>query len=89
MRIYKKYRENNQVTLHNGDCVEFLQKLPNESVDLVITSPPYCIGKAYEDPHDDIQTFRNQHIIPVIHRRKSQSESATISSDNLQSIDCI
>ena len=61
MRIYKKYRENNQVTLHNGDCVEFLQKLPNESVDLVITSPPYCIGKAYEDPHDDIQTFRNQH----------------------------
>ena len=44
MRIYKKYRENNQVTLHNGDCVELLQKLPNESVDLVITSPPYCIG---------------------------------------------
>jgi len=61
MRIYKKYRESNKVTLHNGDCLEFLKSLPNNSVDLVITSPPYCIGKAYEDPHDDIKTFRKQH----------------------------
>lgn len=61
MRIYKKYRECNTVTLHNGDCLDLLKKLPNESVDLVVTSPPYCIGKAYEDPHDDIQTFRKQH----------------------------
>lgn len=36
--------------------------MPSESVDLVVTSPPYCIGKAYEDPHNDIQTFREQHI---------------------------
>jgi modification methylase bglII len=28
---------------------------------LIITSPPYCIGKAYEDPHDDIKTFKKQH----------------------------
>lgn len=62
MRIYKRYRESNRVTLQNDDCRNLLRDLPNESVDLVITSPPYCIGKAYEDPHDDIQTFRNQHI---------------------------
>lgn len=61
MRIYKKYRNGNTVTLYNGDCIELLKNLPNESVDLVVTSPPYCIGKAYEDPHDDIQTFRKQH----------------------------
>lgn len=61
MRIYKNYKEGNRVTLHNGDCIELLRKLPNESVDLVITSPPYCIGKAYEDPHNDIKTFREQH----------------------------
>ena len=62
MRIYKKYKETNPVTLHNGDCIELLRKLPDESVDLVVTSPPYCIGKAYEDPHDDIETFRAQHV---------------------------
>lgn len=61
MRIYKKYKETNQVTLHNGDCIDLLRRLPDESVDLVITSPPYCIGKAYEDPHNDIKTFRTQH----------------------------
>ena len=61
MQIYNKYSESNKVTLHNGDCIELLKNLPDESVDLVVTSPPYCIGKAYEDPHDDIQTFRKQH----------------------------
>ena len=61
MQIYNNYSESNKVTLHNGDCIELLRNLPDESVDLVVTSPPYCIGKAYEDPHDDIQTFRKLH----------------------------
>lgn len=50
MRIYKKFKESNKVTLFNGDCRELLKRLPDESVDLVVTSPPYCMGKAYEDP---------------------------------------
>ena len=62
MRIYKNYKMNNRITLHCGDCMELLKKLPNESVDLVVTSPPYCIGKAYEDPRNDIKTFKDQHI---------------------------
>lgn len=62
MRIYKKYREGNKVTLFSGDCLDLLRSLPNESVDLVITSPPYCMRKAYEDTHDDIETFKNQHV---------------------------
>lgn len=62
MRIYKKYKESNKITLYNGDCIEFLQKLPDESVNLVVTSPPYCIGKAYEDSRNDIKTFQAQHI---------------------------
>ena len=49
------------VTLFNGDCKDLLHNMPDESVDLIITSPPYCIGKAYEDPHNDIQAFRLQH----------------------------
>ena len=62
MRIYKQYRENNRVTLFCGDCIDLLKRLPDESVDLVVTSPPYCIGKAYEDPHNDIASFKNQHL---------------------------
>ena len=61
MQIYNEYRESNKVTLFNGDCIDFFKQLPDESVDLVVTSPPYCMGKAYEDPHNDIVTFRQQH----------------------------
>jgi adenine-specific DNA-methyltransferase len=34
--------------LHAGDCRDFIEALPDESVQLVITSPPYNIGKKYE-----------------------------------------
>jgi adenine-specific DNA-methyltransferase len=61
MKIYKRFREENQVTLYNGDCLKLLKGIPDEAVDMVITSPPYCMGKAYEDPHDDIETFKKQH----------------------------
>jgi site-specific DNA-methyltransferase (adenine-specific) len=29
-----------------GDCLEVMKELPSESVDLVVTSPPYNIGNA-------------------------------------------
>lgn len=62
MRFYKKYKKGNKVTLFNGDCCELLRSVPDSSVDLIVTSPPYCIGKAYENPHDDVDTFKKQHI---------------------------
>lgn len=34
--------------IHLGDCLEWLRTLPSESVDCVVSSPPYNIGKAYE-----------------------------------------
>ena len=40
------------VSIYNGDCLEFLRQQPDESVDLVITSPPYCMNRAYENPED-------------------------------------
>ena len=61
-KIYKTFRESNKITLYHGDCLKLLKNLPDESVDLIVTSPPYCMGKAYEDPHNDIKTFRQQHI---------------------------
>ncbi|MBM3499816.1 MAG: site-specific DNA-methyltransferase [Armatimonadetes bacterium] len=36
--------------LYHGDCRDLLRALPDACVQLVITSPPYNIGKAYEDP---------------------------------------
>lgn len=61
MKIYKRFHVGNQITLYNGDCLNLLKQIPDETVDMVVTSPPYCMGKAYEDPHDDIETFKKQH----------------------------
>lgn len=52
---------NNTCELFNGDCIERLKTLDSESVDLIITSPPYCMKKAYENPKDDIRTFKMHH----------------------------
>ena len=42
------YDADMDVVLFNGDCSELLKNIPSNSVDLVITSPPYNIGKKYE-----------------------------------------
>ena len=61
MKIYKRFKETNYITIFKGDCSRLLHQIPSESVDLIVTSPPYCMGKAYEDPRDDINTFKQLH----------------------------
>ena len=61
MNIYKHYNARAKNVLYKGDCKNFLKEIPDNIVDLVITSPPYCMGKVYEDPNNDIETFKEQH----------------------------
>jgi len=35
-----------------GDCIELMQKLPENSIDLIITSPPYNVDKKYSNYND-------------------------------------
>ena len=44
-------QHNENITLLHGDCLEMLRTIPDESVDLVLTDPPYNIG---------VQTERNK-----------------------------
>lgn len=37
-----------------GDALEILTNIPNDSIDLVITSPPYNFGMPYDNHIDDI-----------------------------------
>lgn len=39
-------------TIINGDCVEKMKEMPESSIDLIVTSPPYGVGIQY-DVHDD------------------------------------
>lgn len=37
-----------EVVISNGDCVNILSEIPDETVKLIITSPPYNLDKEYE-----------------------------------------
>lgn len=39
-------------TIINGDCIEKMREIPESSIDLIVTSPPYGVGIQY-DVHDD------------------------------------
>ena len=38
--------DNNDIRLYNEDCMEVLKRLPDNSVDLIVTDPPYLINKS-------------------------------------------
>ena len=38
-------------TAYNGDCLEFMQNLPDKCIDLCLTDPPYGIGEDGEKNH--------------------------------------
>lgn len=48
MNISTRYRADAEVVLFTGDCRDLLGSMPSGSAQLVITSPPYNIGKKYE-----------------------------------------
>lgn len=69
MKVHEVWRRDRNFTISPGDCAELLRSMPDESVDLVLTSPPYCIGKAYEDK-TKAEDFLKDHeaILPEIVR---------------------
>jgi adenine-specific DNA-methyltransferase len=48
-QIDTQFRLNANLVLHAGDVSDFVATIPDKSVSLVITSPPYNLGKDYED----------------------------------------
>ena len=39
----------------NGDCIKVMAEMPETSVDLIVTSPPYGVGIAYDTFNDDLE----------------------------------
>jgi len=55
MGVY--FQEENNVILYHGDALEVLKHLPEGFVDLIITSPPYNVGKEYGDNVNDTKSY--------------------------------
>lgn len=48
LRVAGRYSPQNDVTLFKGDCLKLLKQIPDHTAQLVVTSPPYNVGKTYE-----------------------------------------
>lgn len=60
--IICKLMETNKII--NGDCIKVMSEMPEKSIDLIVTSPPYGVGIKYDQFEDDLEfdqyrTFSN------------------------------
>lgn len=57
--ISNRYSSEAEAVIYHGNCLNLLEQIPDKSVQLVITSPPYNIGKTYEKKLN-LQTYYEQ-----------------------------
>ncbi len=67
--VCETYEPVADAVVYAGTAADFLTSLPDESVQLIITSPPYNIGKGYEQ-RQTIEAYleAQQYIIPQLYR---------------------
>jgi len=61
IQIQSTYAPSNDVTLYAGNRLELLRQIQDEAAQLVVTSPPYNIGKEYERRTDLDDYLADQH----------------------------
>jgi adenine-specific DNA-methyltransferase len=74
--ISPRFRHDAEVVLYSGDTLDLLSSLPNELASLVVTSPPYNLGKPYEKRlriEDYVEEQRRviEQCVRVLHKRGS------------------
>lgn len=63
-KISSIYDPEDKIVVSHGDTFETIKKLPSNFVKLIITSPPYNIGKEYEK-ETDLNKYLNN-ILPIL-----------------------
>ncbi len=58
-RIADHFDAKESIVLYHGNCLELLNTIPDHAIQLVVTSPPYNIGKEYEKKLD-LDTYITQ-----------------------------
>ena len=56
---------NENIKLYCGDCLNIMKEIPDNSIDLILTSPPYNIGKDYEKKLPIKEYFNIQRLIII------------------------
>uniref|UniRef100_A0A7C4Q0M2 Methyltransferase n=1 Tax=Bellilinea caldifistulae TaxID=360411 RepID=A0A7C4Q0M2_9CHLR len=59
IEICETFREEAECVLYHGDTLDLLRSIPDGRIQLVVTSPPYNLGKPYE-PRLDMDVYLEQ-----------------------------
>lgn len=49
------------IVLHNTDCIEAMKQIPDASVDLILTDPPYNLGNFMKDRDTNLSKMRDNY----------------------------
>jgi adenine-specific DNA-methyltransferase len=60
MHISDKFDPEASAVIYHGDCRDLIQSIPKEFIHLIITSPPYNIGKEYET-RGNLEEYKEWH----------------------------
>ena len=75
-KINTDYAKDRRIVLHHGDSLKFLKTVPDNSINLIVTSPPYNIGKKYEEKATLEAYLKNQENIIRILYDKLKNEGS-------------
>ncbi|MFC1566871.1 DNA-methyltransferase [bacterium] len=48
IKVSNNYQKDADAVVFHGSCLDLIKTIPNNSIELIVTSPPYNIGKEYE-----------------------------------------
>lgn len=51
-KISERFSKSGRIVVFHGNCLDLLRSIPDKTVQLIVTSPPYNIGKEYEKKLD-------------------------------------
>ncbi len=55
LKLPKPYYRDDAVAIYHADCRDILPLIPDKSIDLVLTDPPYNVGKDYGTYKDNLK----------------------------------
>lgn len=61
-------------TLYLGDCIKYMKSMPDNSIDAVITDPPYGVGIPYSGLFDDTPEYARELITCLINEGRRISK---------------
>lgn len=75
-KIVDEFALSESIVVYPGNCLNLLKSIPDESLQLVVTSPPYNIGKEYEKKLDlDVYLEQQAQVIAECARALSSKGS--------------